>query len=275
MNLVKAWGFQDLLLEAYDYEPGRLEDVPLHSHEEYQFGLNLTHPGVYYYRNSRHIIPVNSLSIIQPGEVHATESASVRENHSLHRCLYVPPGMLERLAADAAGCSVPTPFFPTPILLDKSMCELFLALHQMLESNAPNLEKDSLLLLALTRLLTRYAQAFPPSPPPQRADTAAEHAREYLRTHFADNVTLAELALIADMSAFHLGRVFRRRFGLRPHAYQAQVRIAQAKRMLIGGIPLGQVAVETGFYDQSYFAARFKALVGVTPSTYAMNARNK
>ena len=59
--------------------------------------------------------------------------------------------------------------------------------------------------------------------------------------------------------------MFAREVGLPPHRYQTQVRIAQAKRLLICGVPLEQVALETGFSHQSHFGRHSKQIVGVTP----------
>ena len=45
-------------------------------------------------------------------------------------------------------------------------------------------------------------------------------------------------------------------------------RVSYAKRLLKQGVPLKEVAIETGFSDQSHFANRFKRVVGVTPGFY-------
>jgi hypothetical protein len=47
---VKAWSRGGLLLEKYRYAPGPAQELPKHSHEEYQICLSLNFPGVYDYR---------------------------------------------------------------------------------------------------------------------------------------------------------------------------------------------------------------------------------
>lgn len=100
------------------------------------------------------------------------------------------------------------------------------------------------------------------------ARTAVRRVREYLQENYAQNVSLADLASFADLSAFHLNRVFAKEVGLTPYAYQTQVRIARAKSLLTSGLPPVQVAIATGFYDQSHLGKHFKRLVGVTPGSY-------
>jgi AraC-like DNA-binding protein len=58
-----------------------------------------------------------------------------------------------------------------------------------------------------------------------------------------------------------------------PHAFQTQVRVANAKRLLRGGSAILQVALETGFADQSHLTRCFTRFVGLTPGAYQQGAR--
>ena len=49
---------------------------------------------------------------------------------------------------------------------------------------------------------------------------------------------------------------------------------ARAKRDLVRGIPISQVAIATGFADQSHFNRHFKRIVGTTPKQYALGCKN-
>lgn len=94
-------------------------------------------------------------------------------------------------------------------------------------------------------------------------------AREYLAEHFAEPVSLADLERVAGLTRFHLVRSFAARYGLPPHAYQVQLRLAAARRLIRAGLPLAQVAAEAGFADQSHLGRHFKRVWGVTPGRYA------
>ena len=59
-----------------------------------------------------------------------------------------------------------------------------------------------------------------------------------------------------------------------PHAYQIQVRILQAQRLLRKEWSIGKVAIETGFASQSHFGSHFKRLVCVTPRQYIQDSKN-
>jgi len=98
--------------------------------------------------------------------------------------------------------------------------------------------------------------------------------REYLEDNLGRGVPLEELARLANLSPFHLSRVFRDEVGLPPHAYQTQARLGRARSLLLRGWSAARVAQETGFADQSHLSRRFKRLVGVTPGRYAQESKN-
>ena len=64
---------------------------------------------------------------------------------------------------------------------------------------------------------------------------------------------------------FHFLRAFSRQFGITPHAYLNQVRVHQARELILRGVPIARAAVDVGFVDQSHLTKRFKRLLGVTP----------
>ena len=90
-----------------------------------------------------------------------------------------------------------------------------------------------------------------------------------------ENITLDELATVTGLSRFHVVRAFAAEFGMPPHTYLIQVRLAKAKKLLASRIPLAIVAVEVGFADQSHFTRHFMRTYGVTPAEYAGKKRKR
>lgn len=83
-----------------------------------------------------------------------------------------------------------------------------------------------------------------------------------------ETLTLDELAAVAGMSRYHFVRAFNRAVGMTPHAWQIDLRIRRARRLLDQGVPLADAALQLGFADQSHFQRAFKQRVAATPGEY-------
>ncbi|HEY9645506.1 MAG TPA: AraC family transcriptional regulator, partial [Chroococcidiopsis sp.] len=92
--------------------------------------------------------------------------------------------------------------------------------------------------------------------------------RAYLEAHYAEPVSIDHLATLAGLSPYYLIRSFRQQVGLSPHSYQLQWQLRQAKRSLHSPAPLSDIAIATGFYDQSHLNRHFKRAFGITPGQY-------
>ena len=97
----------------------------------------------------------------------------------------------------------------------------------------------------------------------------------YIQEHLDQDIALADLAGASGLSPSHFGPLFRRSTGLPPYQYVLIQRIEWAKGLLGGGsLSIGEVAVRTGFCDQSQFARQFKRHVGLTPKAYAAQSQH-
>ena len=54
-----------------------------------------------------------------------------------------------------------------------------------------------------------------------------------------------------------------------PHAFQINLRVEEARRLLAAGIPPAEVAATCAFADQPHLTRVFKRAVGVSPGRYA------
>lgn len=106
------------------------------------------------------------------------------------------------------------------------------------------------------------------------ADRAGGHlgvrrAREVLADRWAETVTLAELAVHAGLSRERLIRLFHDEHGLPPHAYQLNLRLQHARRLLLDGETPARVAAATGFCDQAHLSRAFRRTFAVPPGRFA------
>ena len=91
--------------------------------------------------------------------------------------------------------------------------------------------------------------------------------REILDNRAAESIGLGELAAAAGLSRFHLIRVFQRRYGMTPFAYQRNQRIEKARALLRTGRSIADAAATAGF-DRSHLGRSFRAVMGSTQGEY-------
>jgi AraC family transcriptional regulator of arabinose operon len=96
-----------------------------------------------------------------------------------------------------------------------------------------------------------------------------EQAADYLRTHLAEHVTVAELAAVASLSTSHFSALFKRHIGTPVLQYQTMLRMAKARELLdTTNGTVAAIAEEVGYPDSFYFARQFKKVHGVAPRDY-------
>lgn len=240
-----------------------------HIHDGYAIGVIESGAEQFKYRRSVHVAPRGSIVVINPGEMHTGEAAT--EQGWTYRMLYPDVSLLQRAAAEVAGKQCDMPFFPSPVVDDPVLAVQLLHLHAALEDSSSALERDSRFLWVLAQLILRHADAHPSLRPIRIGGEQAwvRQVRAYLEDHYAENVSLEQLASSVNLSPFHLLRVFRDVVGLPPHNYLTQVRVTRARQLLQASLRPVEVALAVGFTDQSHLTRHFKALVGVTPAQYA------
>jgi AraC family transcriptional regulator len=102
-----------------------------------------------------------------------------------------------------------------------------------------------------------------------------ERVKEAISTEPGRKWTLAELAQVAGVSAYHLAHVFHREVGTSVYRYATRSRLAKAlDAVLDSNSDLTSIALDAGFASHSHFTARFRAFFGMTPDALRRTARS-
>ncbi|WP_160715698.1 helix-turn-helix domain-containing protein [Halodesulfovibrio sp. MK-HDV] len=62
--------------------------------------------------------------------------------------------------------------------------------------------------------------------------------------------------------------------GISPNDYLQAHRVAEARQQLSMNIPLSELAISLGFFDQSHFTRTFRKVMGVSPGNYRKTNSN-
>lgn len=132
------------------------------------------------------------------------------------------------------------------------------------------LELQSLLTRIWVQLLRPLAQHTPAVP--GRADTATEKVKQmmlYIRAHYAEKLSAADLAAAAFCSERECYRSFQNCLHQTPVEYIRHIRLQTACRQLLEtDASVTVIAQNCGFGSSSYFGAQFHQEFGCTPSQY-------
>ncbi len=124
-------------------------------------------------------------------------------------------------------------------------------------------------------LFAHFAQSYGGLRPSERASGGGlapwqeRRAKEIMRARLASHLTIADVAAECKLTPSHFARSFRRSAGVAPHEFLSQLRIDEAKRlMLTTKLPLADIALICGFGDQSYFTRVFSRSMGASPGAW-------
>jgi AraC family transcriptional regulator len=130
-------------------------------------------------------------------------------------------------------------------------------------------------------LLSHFAQSYGGLRTPRAsaegrlAPWQERRAKEIMRARLASQITIADIASECRLTPSHFARAFRRSTGRAPHQYLSDLRVEEAKRLLLGSpLPLADIALICGFGDQSYFTRVFSRLVGTSPGAWRRAVRD-
>lgn len=109
--------------------------------------------------------------------------------------------------------------------------------------------------------------------PGKTAETAtAERMRKmlrYLSEHYAEEISLENLAASANISKSECARCFNESLGTTPYNYLIELRLAKAADLLENSdMPVGEIAADVGFHQLSYFGKVFREKAGCSPREY-------
>ena len=260
-NTAEELGGIELLDARY-----KKQNFSRHSHEGFTFGVIQEGAQCFYRTGGNHIAPQDSIILVNADEVHTGHSAV--EGGWAYKAMYPLPEQLNRVCAELGSFKDRTPYFPEPVVHDPELAAQFRLLFEVLETSDNRLLRESLMYAFLVRMIHRHGRSDLPEPPKSKVQSQLQRVKMFLDDFPEADISLEELANVAELSPYHLIRAFGKAFGLPPHAYQVQARLRLARQFLRKGQTLADAAQNSGFHDQSHLHRHFKKAMGVTPKQY-------
>ncbi|MBP5078267.1 AraC family transcriptional regulator [Pseudomonas chlororaphis] len=244
-----------------------------HWHDSYLVGV--TEEGVqqFHCRRERFHSTPGKVFLLEPGEIHDGDAPT--EGGFTYRMLYLDPQWLERelsaLFEEAPADSQLS--FANNLASDQRLAQATSTAFHSLHHGELRIVRQSAMDQLLDQLTghLHWRQRYHQDP---RLPLVAHKARDYLHAHAQQDISLDELGAVCGVDRFRLTRAFKAAYGLPPHAYLVQLRLAKARRLLARGAQPAEVAMALGFADQSHMGRWFVRAYGLTPAAYRKRCSN-
>jgi AraC-like DNA-binding protein len=136
------------------------------------------------------------------------------------------------------------------------------SVNNLIKDNIINLEQCDTLIDTVTIIYENLSEV------ELRGTEGVKQAQKLLMNTPENPFPIEMLAKEVCVSPYHLIRSFKQQVGLTPHQFQIQNRVRKAQHLLCNNSNITEVALTTGFCDQSHFDKCFQKIVGMSPSDY-------
>lgn len=233
-----------------------------HFHEDFTVGVVTRGTNRFRYGRARLAAPAGTVCLAAPGEIHTGEADEAGWSYWTAQ---IPAPALAGLASGLGRAPGAVPDFASGVVEDAAVTARLAAFFTVFAAEGPTLRAEELGTEALGALIARHA-AGGRCVAPGRGDTRlARLVRAVLTDRAPEPVTLADLEEATGAGRFRLLRAFRAAYGLPPHAFQVQMRLARARDLLRAGVGVADAAAAAGFADQAHMTRLFQRCYGLPP----------
>lgn len=233
---------------------------PKHSHEEIYAISLMENGGSYWYgsQKSSSLVKPGNIAVINPGQLHSGEP--VQSGRASYKMIYLNKSHFQK------ECRLPV--FENLLNKDNSLPHLFKKLYHSIRTSSDRLEKDIYLTDFIGTMMEKHMSPVLQPEKTGHENKALQVAADFLSADLEKRITLDEVSEVTGLSPYHFLRVFKKHTGITPHIYRTQKRIEKSKELILNGLSLSEVALGSGFTDQSHFTNTFRKYTGATPGQY-------
>jgi AraC family transcriptional regulator len=185
--------------------------------------------------------------------------------------IFLDPFIIAEMAyADVCNFEI----LPQFAIRDPLICEIGNALDSELMSACPGprVYAESLATALAAHIVAKYSNNASVEPArTSRSKTQLRRSMEFIHQNLQSNISLRDIASVANMSKYHFAKSFRNAIGIAPHSYLVKLRIERARKLLVSeNLSIDEIAIRVGYSDKSHFVAQFLKIVGTTPHRYRL-----
>jgi len=250
-------GEGDFSFESLEDKLPRTSKIHYHS----RFEVYYLRKGIcwYFIDHKSYRLTSGDIALIPAGTIHKTNYETDTYSRSLFYCeeSYIP----ESVRALLPGL----PYFAGSGEVAEQISHIFAVLQK--EYEEPDAFSQDILRSKAAELFLLIARESRAGQPQKEESPIVEKAVRYIQAHYADTVTLQDVASYCFVSREHLSRSFKKETGFGFNEYLNVYRLKKANSMLRENptCRVSEVALKCGFNDSNYFTKQYKKMYGTAP----------
>lgn len=258
--------------------------LPWHIHDFYELVLVVEGFCFHHIQNTVSLVMEGDVLLIKPGVCH--QYSGTRECKIIN-CLFKKEALLEGVMEELLA-------LPEMSRLDPSTEEFFPQIHleikqrESLQSLLEQIEKEygkkkigwqlkiKTLLYTILVDYARYCNDYKNRLSIEtRYSVHIKRTIQYVAEHYTEDLTVQGLADYVGVTSDYLSRQFRKMLGVALHDYIQRYRVSRSLVYLQQGCSIGEIAEKCGFSSPAYFSRVFKKEMGVPPTFYLQQIKEK
>lgn len=258
------------------YDNSKAENYPMHCHLPIELIMPIANGYTVYCKNACYDLHEEDILLVQPGILHACQSPQTGRRLI---CQIALPSQLISVKMNTAMSSRLPPVMHITPKLDSQLHSQAVSLLY----NAYNIDTGSScfsdfsqqlyamqLILLIYSYFEKNSSTHEPKHTPQTdLFTRLQQTANYMMQHYAETLTLEDMARKAGFSKYHFSRLFKTHTGESFYRYLNTIRMSNAQNMLKDyDVPITDIAYATGYASMSSFIRMFKDFFDCTPSSY-------
>lgn len=263
----KIYNKNNQLFAELNYSKEYYLDYSKHSHETFAIGI-IGSGGieVQFHTYPKQYLYPKQIVIFNPNHVHSTQSKI--ENTQDYYTLHINKQWCKEIQTKLFGETEKFVDIKQHILDEENLYGDLIRIFQKIVLNEPLYENEELEEI-ISYILKKYHNTNNDEKE-EESTLLLKKVEKYILDNTHNQITLEDIALEVGYNEAYITRVFKKKFGLSPHAFLINKRVSNAKNELLksNDINLAQLSLDVGFYDQSHFSKVFKRVFAMSPHRY-------
>ncbi|WP_196891602.1 AraC family transcriptional regulator [Aureivirga marina] len=212
------------------------------------------------------------IPVVNPFTLHKSENLDIKGFQ--YRMFYIDSELFLKVSQEVFGKEI-LPQFQEFAIRDVYLEKNLIQLHKILfQDSYTLLQKQNYLYEILTYMVKNHTIIGKENQLKlNHSKNIVSKVEDFLRVHYHQKIELQDLVEIANLSPYHLNRIFAKEKGIPPHQFLINLRLNKARKLLKTSKNVTEIGLEVGFFDQSHFTRNFKNFIGITPKKYQLAIR--